>query len=302
MEAGDGHEVGADGAHVLVARALAAAAAVCVVAVLSACGGGSGSVSPDSVANAATKTSNVKSYRVSTATSLKLPSTSRKVTFLGTGVYDPGGRRGRLELDLSQLNQVLGPTGSPYNFGHIQMIMAGSDLYMRIPFLKQVEPSIRPWIKIDLNHASQAAGFDFSSFLQFGQGGDPTQTLQYLRGAGKVKKVGSEDVRGVKTTHYRATVDLRRVAAKAPAKDRAALRRATQRLIALTGEKTLPVEIWVDDHGLVRRESYREKLAIQNSSTELASSMELYDFGAPVVAPVPSKSLVTDLSGLASRS
>lgn len=271
------------------------------VAVLAACGGGT-SISADSVANAATKTANVKSYRVSTITTMELPSTARKVTFRGTGAYDPNGRRGRLELDLSDLNQVLGPEGSPYNFGHVQMIMAGTSMYMRIPFLKQAEPSLKPWIKIDLERAGQAQGLDFSSFLQFGQGGDPTQTLQYLRAAGKVEKVGGEQVRGVATTHYKAIVDLRKVADKAPAKDRDALRRSIDRLITITGQKTLPVEIWIDRDGLVRRESSRQQLLVQSEKTQLASTMELYDFGAPVAAPVPSKSIVTDLSGLTSRS
>jgi hypothetical protein len=278
---------------------LGALALVAATAALAACGGGGDSVSADSVANAATKTASVKSYRVSTITSMELPTTSRKVTFRGTGAYDPNGRRGRLELDLSELNQVLGPQGSPYNFGHVQMIMNGTAMYMRIPFLKQIQPSLKPWVKIDLESAGQTQGVDFGSFLQWGQGGDPTQTLQYLRAAGKVEKVGSERVRGVQTTHYKAVVDLRKVADKAPAKDREALRRSIDRLITLTGEKKIPVEIWIDKDGLVRRESYREQLLVQSAKTELASSMELYDFGAPVAAPVPAKSLVTDLTGLA---
>jgi hypothetical protein len=286
-----------------MARAVGAVALLGASAVLVACGGGGGSsIAADSVAKAATKTSNVKSYRVTTLTSMELPNTSRKVTFRGTGAYAPNGRRGRLELDLSELNQVLGPQGSPYNFGHVQMIMNGTAMYMRIPFLKQIQPSLRPWIKIDLQRAAQAQGVDFSSFLQWGAGGDPTQTLQYLRAAGKVDKVGIEQVRGVQTTHYKAVVDLRKVAEKAPTKDRDALRRSVDRMITLTGQKRIPVEIWIDKDGLVRRESYREQLLVQSSKTQLDSSLELYDFGAPVAAPVPAKSLVTDLTNLTTGS
>jgi hypothetical protein len=283
-----------------MARVLAAAAAVPAVAVLAACGGGS--LSADPIAKAANKTANVKSYRVSTTTTMELPNNSRNVTFRGTGAYDPNGRRGRLDLDLSELDQVLGPQGSPYNLGHVQMIMNGTSMYMRIPFLKQIQPSLKPWVKIDLERAAQSQGLDFSSFLQFGGGGDPTQTLQYLRAAGKVEKVGTETIRGARTTHYKAVVDLRKVADKAPAKNRDALRRSVDRVIATTGQKTIPVEIWIDEDGLVRRETYREQLLVQDSKTQLSSSIDLYDFGAPVAAPVPSKSLVTDLSGLTSRS
>ena len=266
-------------------------------AVLAACGGGG--VSADSVADAATKTSNVKSYRVATTTTLKLPSSSREVTFRGDGVFDPSGRRGRMQLDLSELNQVLGPQGSPYNFGHVQLVMHGPDMYMRIPFLKQAAPSLKPWVKINLEQAGRAQGIDFSSFLQFGQGGNPTQSLEYLRGVGKVTKVGTEDVRGVSTTHYKATIDLTKVADKAPAKSRASLRRSLNRVIALTGQRKIPTEIWIDDHGLVRRESYEENLSIQGVKTAISASMDLYGFGGPVVAPIPPASSVTDLSGVA---
>jgi hypothetical protein len=281
-----------------VRRALAVLALAAATAVLAACGGGGG-VSSDSVANAGTKTSKVKSYRVTTTTTMKLPTTSREVSFRGDGAFDPTARRGRMQLDLSDLNLVLGPQGSPYNFGYAQLVMRGVDMYMRIPFLKQVEPSLKPWIKINLDQAGRAQGIDFSSFLQFGEGGNPTQALEYLRGAGKVTKVGTDEVRGVKTTHYKATIDLRKVAAEAPAKSRASLRRTINRIIALTGESTFPAEIWIDDQGLVRRERYKETLTILNTQTRVSASMELYDFGTPVIAPVPPPSLVSDLTGVA---
>jgi hypothetical protein len=257
--------------------------------------GSSSDVDPEAVANAATKTSTVTSYRIATTTKLKLG--KRDVTFKGDGVFDPKKRRGRLSLDMSQLNQISGAEGSPYNFGYAQFVLDGTTIYMRIPLLKQLNPTLKPWVKIDLVQAGKTQGLDFGSFLQFGQGGDPTQALQYLRATGKLEKKGTDDVRGVKTTHYKGSVDLKKVPNVAPANVRDELRKNIDRLIALTGERTIPVEVWVDDKGYVRREAYTNKLQIQDRKVDVESSLELYDFGTPVLAPVPPASDVSDFTG-----
>jgi hypothetical protein len=279
-----------------VARALTALGLAATSIALAACGSG-GTVSADPVANAATKTAKVASYHVTTTTRMRLPNASKDLTFTGDGVFDPKARRGRMSLDLSQLSQLQGPQGSPYSFGYAQFVLNGTDMYMRIPLLRQLNPVLKPWIKIDLAQGGKAQGVDFSSFLQFGQGGDPTQTLQFLRATGRLQKVGAEDVRGVATTRYKGEIKLKNVPGAAPAKLRPGLRKAVERLIQLTGKTTIPVEVWVDKQGYVRRETYTEELKIQGRKTKVTDSMELYDFGGPVIAPLPPASDVTDLSG-----
>ncbi|HEX6490397.1 MAG TPA: hypothetical protein VF002_03355 [Gaiellaceae bacterium] len=260
-----------------------------------ACGGSS--VASGDLAKAATMTAQVRSYSVTTTTSMNLPGSAQPVTFTGQGSFAPRARRGRMTLDMSQLNQVLGPQGSPYNFGYAQLVLAGTDLYMRLPFLRQLSPQLKPWIKINLGAAGKAAGIDFSSFLQFGQGGDPTQSLQFLRAAGRLRKLGTDSVRGVPTTHYGATIELAQVAKAVPARLRPELQKTVDQLVKLTGERSIPVEVWVDRQGLVRRESYTETLTLRGQPTRLQNSMELYDFGVPVIAPLPPAADVTDLTG-----
>jgi hypothetical protein len=271
-----------------------ALAALLVTAVVAtACGGGA-SVSPESVANAATKTGG-QTYRVATTTKLKLK--NRNVTFKGDGLYDPNKRRGRLSLDMSQLKQISGAAGSPYNFGFAEFVLDGTAMYMRIPLLKQLNPGLKPWVKIDLIQAGKTQGLDFGSFLQFGQGGDPTQALQYLHATGKLKKKGTDEIRGVKATHYSGSVDLKKVANVAPANVRPELRKNIDRLIALTGQRSLPVDVWVDGKGFIRRERYTNKLSISGQKVDVESTLELFDFGTPVIAPVPPAGDVTDFSG-----
>jgi hypothetical protein len=284
--------VAADGANVLNPGPLLGAALVAAAVMLTACG--STSVSPKSVAGAATKTSSLKSYRVQTTTTLKLG--KRDVTFKGDGVFAPKGRRGRLSLDMSALNQISGAEGSPYNLGYAQFVLDGTSIYMRIPLLKQLNPSLKPWVKLDLGQAGRTRALDFGSFLQFGQGGDPTQALEYLRATGKLEKNGTDTVRGVSTTPYKGAVDLRKVADKAPENLRADLRKNVDRVIALSGSSTIPDEVWVDEQGYVRKERYTEKLELQGHKVDVEESVELFDFGTPVIAPVPPAADVSDFT------
>jgi hypothetical protein len=53
----------------------------------------------------------------------------------------------------------------------------------------------------------------------------------------------------------------------------------------------------VDRQGFVRRETYKENLTLKDQETNIESSIELYDFGAPVIAPLPPAVEVTDLTG-----
>jgi hypothetical protein len=283
----------ADGAHVLTRRALLGAVLAALTIASTACGGAS--VDPASVANAATKTSSLKSFRVHTTTTFKLG--GRDLTFKGDGAFASRARRGRLSLDMSALNQIVGGQGSPYNLGYALFILDGSAIYMRIPILRQLNPRLKPWVKLDLGQAGRTQQLDFGSFLQFSQGGDPTQALQYLRAAGKIKKKGSADIRGVATTHYNVTVDLRKVADKAPVERRDELRKNIDRLITLTGSSTIPIDVWIDKQGYIRKEVYTEKVELQGHKAGVEASLETFDFGAPVVAPVPAAADVTDLSG-----
>lgn len=250
-----------------------------VAALLAACG--ASSVSPESVANAATKTSTTKSYRVEATTKLKVQ--GRNVTFKARGAFDPKRRLGRTNLDMSQLNQVQGGQQSPYNLGYATFILVGTSMYMRIPLLRQTYPTLKPWVKIDLRRAARSGGLD--SFLQFGAGGDPATVLGYLKGVGKLEKKGTEDVRGVSTTHYSGTIDVAKL-------------KGGQELRRLTAEDKLPVDVWVDKDGYVRREQWKEKVDFGNQKSEIDLKLELFDFGAPVQAEAPPAADVTDLTKL----
>ena len=247
-------------------------------AALAGCGS-SDTFKPDVVAQAADKTASAGGAR------MDLVEQVQGQTLHGSGFIDTKGRKARLRLTLP-------------GTGELQTIYADRIIYLRLPKkLAGQIPGAKQWVKIDLERFGKAKGIDFSA-LAGSAGSDPTAQLDQLRGAGDVKKLGKEKVRGVETTHFRATIDLRKAAEKAPAAQRAAARRSIENVIRLTGQATVPVEIWIDDAGRLRREKATQRVKGQS----LTTTVDLYDFGAsePVTPPPASKtSDITELAGSA---
>lgn len=171
-------------------------------------------------------------------------------------------------------------------------------MYTHSPQLSQLLGAGRKWLRIDAAKVAKAAGLDVSALTQPGQ--DPTQALRQLKTVGAdVEKVGREDVRGVETMRYRATVDLRRYPALAPAADRAAAREAIERLIELTGASKIPVDVWIGEDDRVRRVTQKLSFKDAGGPTTVEQRFELYDFGTKVDIKIPPRSQVADVSDLA---
>jgi hypothetical protein len=107
-------------------------------------------------------------------------------------------------------------------------------LYQKAP--DQEASSGKPWLRIDLKKAAQQQGVNPQQI------GDPAQSAAYAKAIidKGVTTVGTEKIDGVATTRYKVSVDV----AKLPGS--AQLRRELG--------PTLPMWIWLDDQGRIRRE------------------------------------------------
>lgn len=241
------------------------------------------------VAEAATKTADAGSSRVSfTGTMSGIP--GGPFTIAGEGEFD--GQRGRMTFDMSDLAAATGGELS----GEMEMIMDGFLLYMRFPpELASQLPGGKEWIRFDLKAAGKELGVDFEDLLQFQQA-DPTQSLLYLRGASEdFEAVGSEEVRGVETTHYRGTIDLRKAIEQVPDDQRESFERAFE----LLEVEKMPFEVWIDDEGLARRMKYEQPLPPDSGEqAKMGLTMEMYDFGVEVDVEPPPDNEVIDLQEL----
>ena len=261
-----------------------------VLAALAAAGCGGGGASFDPAASAAT-TANAKSAKLAFDTSIAGGAQTLHMT--GSGKVDFENQAARMTFDVGDLLRGSGLPSSAREKWTI--VTQGFVLYMHAPALAQQLPAAKRWLKLDIEALAKKQNIDLGQFRQLTQN-DPTQMLMYLRAtSGKIKKVGNEDVRGVETTHYHATVDLDKVAEQAPAKLRKTFRASIRSLERGLGTHTIPVDVWVDDEDLVRR--LQEHLPIATGG-KIDFSVDFYDFGTQVSINPPPASQTLDLGQL----
>jgi hypothetical protein len=276
--------------------------------VLAACGGGSGgdeTTSPSGTSAsgadavlvaAATKASDAGSSKVKFAATTDIPGQEAPVVLTGEGEFDYAAQKGRLTYDLSDL---FAAAGQDIGSEPAEIVVDGTVFYMKFPALSSLLPGAKEWIKFDLATLGKESGFDLAQLQQLNQG-DPAATLEYLRATGDVEEVGQEDLDGVETTHYRATVDVDKAIEQAPAESRAALQAQIDQLKAAGLEK-LPIDVWIDGDGLPRKFTYDVTVDTNGQKVRTVVEMELTDYGVEVEVTPPPADQVTDFSELASQ-
>lgn len=270
---------------------------ILAVAFASGCGGDE--LSPDAaVAQAASKTTEAGSSRVSFSAAMSGSALPDPLEFGGEGEFNYETQTGRLSYDMSELIPGAGSS-------EIEMIQQGLVLYMNFPEGTDAElPEGKQWVKFDLAALGEESGVDLGQLSQLNQG-DPSQMLRYLRGASEgVEEVGEDEVRGTDTTHYRAEVDIDKAIEQSlddvPAEAREGVRHSAKRLRELIGAKTIPVGIWIDGEGLTRRMKLEYDMDVPGQSGELhmEMTMEFFDFGVEVDAKPPPAEETVDIQTL----
>lgn len=241
---------------------------------------------PALIADAAGKTAAAGSARV--ATEVRVADPGRGQTrFSGAGAFDFEQRKGEMTLRLVEGEE--GAFG-----GESKAIFANTSVYYQLP-LGALGGGKR-WIRLDLQNIADASGVDFGPLVQ-GSQADPSQYLLWLSALGPgVTKIGEEEIRGVPTTRYRAAVDLNLLASQAPSGKEAEWSAYVQTLRDRVGLEFIPVEVWVDGDGLIRRLYHEYGFAAEGTSATVTT--ELFDFGVDVNAKAPPPGQVTALSDL----
>jgi hypothetical protein len=115
---------------------------------------------------------------------------------------------------------------------------------------------------------------------------DPSDVFSIvLRASDKITNLGPEEVHGDEATHYRASLDLDKLAESVPAAQR------DEFLEGMKRDAMLPVDVWVDEESRLRRVSIREQL---EQEAAIVITFDLFDFGVDVdVEPPPADQLIT---------
>jgi hypothetical protein len=255
-------------------------------------------VSSSAIAQAARTTQKVPGETVSVSAVIDVDGLDEPLEMHLEGVQDARGHSGRMAGDYENFPKQVPGQDSDGNVP-IEIVSLVPDVYMRSPLFKAALPDGKSWLHIDLAQTGKELGIGDPT--QFGTS-DPSETLSDLEATSdRVERVGKEDVRGVPTTHYSATIELRKLPAVVPPAKRASARQKADRLIELIGTDSYPVDVWVDRHHLVRRIQVAMKMKIpeQSQNMHIDITTEMYDFGPKPKAERPSASETAEAAKLA---
>ncbi len=163
--------------------------------------------------------------------------------------------------------------------------LVGTTVYVRLPSAGILGHG-KSWI------ASSGSALAGTTGGTGGLTADPPQALEVVAGAAtNVVPVGSATVDDVATHAYTAVIDIARVAASEPAGVAATLRREA----AATGVSAIPVEVWIDAQGRVRR--LTERYTVARTREAVVASIDIVSFGVSVHVTAPPPSTVATLPG-----
>jgi hypothetical protein len=161
----------------------------------------------------------------------------------------------------------------------MDMILLGQAMYMKSPDLGTGDK----WLKIDLSDPD-------SLFGMIGKATDPEVMFKAMETPKKLELVGSEEVDGVETNHYRITLDPTQYikAMEFPA------------AMADMMPKELVTEMWVDADNLPRKFAQTTEIKGMGGGQPTTSTTEgtYSDFGIDVEIEEPPASEVTEQPGL----
>jgi len=204
--------------------------------------------------------------------SARIAGQGETLAFNGPGEIADHGKQMHMQLSLPASMLGAGGTGK----AKLDVVSASNTYYLHGGPFEQIAPG--KWVKVKSTDPT----------FQLGQN-DPSQMLQYLRATSNVDEVGKDTVRGVDTTHYAARLQLDRVADKVSPDAARALKQATKTL----GTKEIPLDVWVDGDGLVRR----VRMDWHPKGGSFVMALDLFDFG-DVHVDVPADSETVDLSNM----
>jgi hypothetical protein len=160
--------------------------------------------------------------------------------------------------------------------------------------LEELRPG-KPWLRIDPDNLPAGPG----EAPELPGQNDFDALLAYLQGAaGEVRAVRRDQVQGVETIRYSATIDLQAAARQVPEKEKVLLR-TLDKLEA----KTFPADIWIDEQGRMRKIKWewRIKATDTTPSATMKVTMDLSEFGRPVMIKPPPLDQTVDYSELLGR-
>lgn len=212
-----------------------------------------------------------------------------------TIMIDPESGNSAMTMDMAAMAAATGETeGMPPEFaelmGEMEVRQIGDTVYMKFPFFTAFLGAETEWISLPAEE-----GEGMTDDMSPASPSDPGDFLESFSDVeGSVEELGTEDIRGTETTHYRLTVDeswqdelseeeLAELEAQGPLPD-----------------TSFPIDLWVDGEGLVHRmmmEMDAEEFSGEDQDFEgMTMTFDFFDYGESVTIEAPPADQVTDMS------
>ncbi|SEG31871.1 Protein of unknown function [Thermomonospora echinospora] len=169
-----------------------------------------------------------------------------------------------------------------------QAILVDGALYAKVPQLAQLAGIDKPWLRLNVDQVGQRAGFSFDQITNAVQRINPAEQTKMLTGSKDARRVGEEEVEGVKTVHYAGTVTFEDALNRLDPQAREKVRQWHT-----DGSDRLSFDVWVDSENLPR------KLVVKGTADgrDTSTVTVLYrDFGEPVTVNAPPSDQVGDVT------
>ena len=258
----------------LQTRAIVAIAGVAVVVVAALAlfglpgGGSESSSSVTAVAEAAKRTASYPGARMTLDAQMEIPGSETGMTMEGAGIYNSAGRS-RTTLTTTELPpEAAAQFPEGIEMEQVAELTPGTFVtYMRSNMFGEL-PDDAEWMKLDMSEETP----DSASM-------DPRSTLRQLRSTSELETLGTEVVRGVETTHYRALVDQEAEIERLRSEGDDAAADALEQAIDATETSTFEMEVWVSERQVIRRFAIEMPFGPTMQNATMRMTSDLYDFG-----------------------
>lgn len=238
--------------------------------------------------------------------------TGADFTIEGVGAVDQARERNTMAVDLGALRKVLLASGDAtaadldrfFGNGRIEVVQDQRTIYLKMPFLAQQVQAATPWVGATApvgGSSSSLGGLGtlgaFGGLAGLGSAGSPADYFEQIKAVDPtVRESGKETVRGVETTRYSGSFDMRKLLSAQLTPEQATQLNAAMPLIDAF---RIPYDVWIGEDGLPRRISTRIDFGSLGSTSGggaapgMTFTYELFDYGAPGEIAIPPASEVT---------
>lgn len=195
-----------------------------------------------------------RSARIAVTATSSLPN-GAEFRVLTDGTFDVRAHVGAAGVDGGNLVRMLGDQGAiALGFVPSDLVFTQRDVFLHYEDLPETVPGQLPWADASFKQLTGRPQWPDQGAVSALALTTPAHVAAFLTSARKtLVEIGNEPVRGASSTHYQGVADLSKTAAAAPALMRGALRGQMRALAASLGTAELPIDVWLDAKGRLRR-------------------------------------------------